>query len=149
MATPATAMQKRSEQRTEIENLPVLFSRLGDDVTRLFDTKMSLLKVEVKEDVSELLKTGIGIMVAAAVALIGFALASVAAARGIATQLTNAGFSQAGADGLGLLIVGVIYLIIGTIVALVMKGRLSKQSLVPDRTIREIRKDKEWLKKEI
>lgn len=149
MATPATAMHKRSEQRTEIENLPVLFTRLGDDVTRLFDTKMSLLKVEVKEDVTALLRAGIGIAVASAVALIGFALASVAAARGIATQLTNTGFSQAGEDGLGLLIVGLIYLILGTIVALVMKGRLSKQRLVPDRTIREIRKDKEWLKNEL
>lgn len=149
MATPATAMHKRSEQRTEIENLPVLFTRLGDDVTRLFDTKMSLLKVEVKEDVTALLRAGIGIAVASAVALIGFALASVAAARGIATQLTNTGFSQAGADGLGLIIIGLFYLIVGTIVALVMKGRLSKQRLVPDRTIREIRKDKEWLKNEL
>jgi hypothetical protein len=67
----------------------------------------------------------------------------------MATQLTNNGFSQAGADGLGLLIVGLIYLILGSIVAAVMKGRLSKQRLVPDRTIREIRKDKEWLKNEI
>ena len=149
MATPATAMNTRSEPRTEIENLPRLFTRLGDDVTQLFDSKMSLLKVEVKEDVTALLLTGIGIAVASMVALIGFALASVAAARGLATQLTNTGFSQAAADGLGFLIVGLIYLILGTIVALVMKGRLSKQSLVPNRTIDEIRKDKEWLKKEL
>ena len=149
MATPATAMNTRSEPRTEIENLPRLFTRLGDDVTQLFDSKMSLLKVEVKEDVTALLLTGIGIAVASMVALIGFALASVAAARGLATQLTNTGFSQAAADGLGFLIVGLIYLILGTIVALVMKGRLSKQSLVPNRTIDEIRKEKEWLKKEL
>ena len=149
MATPATAMNTRSEQRTEIENLPRLFTRLGDDVTQLFDTKMSLLRVEVKEDVTALLRAGIGIAIASMVALIGFALASVAAARGIATQLTNTGLSQAGADGLGFLIVGLIYLILGTIVAFVMKGRLSKQSLVPNRSIDEIRKDKEWLKKEL
>lgn len=149
MATPATAMNTRSEPRTEIENLPRLFTRLGDDVTQLFDTKMSLLKVEVKDDVTALLRAAIGIAVASTVALIGFALASVAAARGIANQLTDTGFSQAAADGLGFLSVGLIYLILGTIVALVMKGRLSKQSLVPDRTINEIRKDKEWLKKEL
>jgi uncharacterized membrane protein YqjE len=132
-----------------MENLPRLFTRLGDDVTRLFDTKMTLLRVEVKEDVTALLRAGIGIAVSSMVALIGFALASAAAAVGIATQLTKTGFSQPAAYGLGLLIVGVVYLILGTAVTLVMKGRLSKQSLVPNRTIDEIRKDKEWLKKEL
>jgi uncharacterized membrane protein YqjE len=148
MATPVKAMNGHSE-RTEIQELPRLFTRLGDDVTRLFDTKMSLLRVEVKEDVAALLRGAIGIATASMVALVGFALASSAAAVGIATQLTKAGFSQLGAYGLGLLIVGVVYLLMGTIAALVIKGRLAKQSLVPNRTIDEIRKDKEWLKKEL
>jgi hypothetical protein len=47
------------------------------------------------------------------------------------------------------MIVGAIYLMVGTIVALIMKGRLAKQSLVPNRTVDEFRKDKEWLKKEL
>ena len=149
MATPATAIDRRSEQRTEIENLPVLLGRLGDDVTRLFDTKMSLLRIEVKEDVNAFLRAGIGIAVASIVALLGFAFASVAAAFGIATLLADTDLSQAARHGLGFLSVGLIYLILGSIVAAVMKGRLSKQSLVPDRTIREIRKDKEWLKNEV
>ncbi|HEX5704376.1 MAG TPA: phage holin family protein [Pyrinomonadaceae bacterium] len=149
MATPATALDRRSEQRTEIENLPVLLSRLGDDVTRLFDTKMSLLRIEVKEDVTSFLRAGIGIAVASIVALLGFALASVAGAFGIATLLADTDLSQAARYGLGFLSVGLIYSILGSIVAVVMKGRLSKQSLVPDRTIREIRKDKEWLKNEL
>ena len=149
MATPVKAMNGHSEQRTEIQELPRLFTRLGDDVTRLFDTKMSLLRVEVKEDVTALLRGAIGIAGASMVILIGFALASSAAAVGIATQLTKTGFSQLGAYGLGLLIVGLVYLILGTIAAFVIKGRLAKQSLVPNRTIDEIRKDKEWLKKEL
>lgn len=148
MATPGTAINRRSE-RTETENLSVLITRLGDDVSQLFDTKMSLLKVEVKEDVDAFLRAGVGIAIAAIIALIGFALASVAAARGISTLLTNTNFSQAGRDGLGFVIVGATYLIVGTIVALIIKGRLSKQSLVPNRTVDEFRKDKEWLKKEL
>jgi uncharacterized membrane protein YqjE len=149
MASPATAIDVRPEHRTEIENLPRLLTRLGDDVTRLFDTKMSLLRVEVKEDVTALLRGAIGIAVASIVALIGFALASAAAAVGIATQLTKTGVTQPAAYAYGLLIVGLIYLILGTIAALVIKGRLAKQSLVPNRTIDEIRKDKEWLKNEL
>ena len=149
MATPGTAINSRSEQRTEIEQLPVLITRLGDSVSQLFDTKMSLLKVEVKEDVDAFLRAGVGIAIAAMVALLGFALASIAGALGISTLLANTNFSQAGRYGLGFVIVGAIYLVFGTIGALVMKARLSKQSLVPNRTVDEFRKDKEWLKKEL
>jgi uncharacterized membrane protein YqjE len=149
MGTPGTAVSRRSDQPTEIENLPVLLTRLGDDVTQLFDTKMSLLKVEVKEDVNTFLHAGVGIAVAAMVALVGFALASIAAALGISILLANTNLSQAGRYGSGFIIVGAVYLIVGTIVALIMKGRLSKQSLVPNRTVDEFRKDKEWLKKEL
>lgn len=149
MATPVTAINKRSEPPTEIENLPVLITRLGDDVSQLFDTKMSLLKVEVKEDVNAFLRAGVGIAIAAIIALTGFALASIAAARGVSILLANTSFSQAGKDSLGFIIVGAAYLIAGTIVALIMKGRLAKQSLVPNRTVDEFRKDKEWLKKEL
>lgn len=149
MATPVTAINKRLEQPTEIENLPVLLTRLGDDVTQLFDTKMSLLKVEVKEDVNAFLHAGVGIGVAAMVALIGFALASIAGALGISILLENTNLSQAGRYSLGFVIMGAAYILIGTIVALIMKGRLSKQSLVPNRTVDEFRKDKEWLKKEL
>jgi uncharacterized membrane protein YqjE len=149
MARPATALTQRSEQPTELENLPALLSRLGDDVTQLFDTKISLLKVEVKEDLNAFLGAGIGIAIASMIALIGFALASIAAALGISTLLANTNLSQAGRYGAGFVIVGVFYFIVGTAVALVMKGRLSKQSLVPNRTVDEFRKDKEWLKKEL
>lgn len=149
MATPGTAMNKRAEHQSELENLPVLLTRLGDDVMQLFDTKIGLLKVEVQEDVSAFLRAGTGIGIAGAVALVGFALVSVAAALGIATFLEGTNFSQAGRFGLGFVIVGAIYLVVGAIVALVMKGRLSRQSFVPNRTVDEFRKDKEWLKKEI
>ena len=149
MATPGKAMKGLSEERAEIENLPVLITRLGNDVSQLFDTQMSLLKVEVKEDVGAFLRAGVGIAIAAIIALMGFALASIAAARGISILLANTNLSQPGRDSLGFVIVGAAYLITGTIAALIMKGRIAKQSLVPNRTVEEFRKDKEWLKKEL
>jgi uncharacterized membrane protein YqjE len=149
MARPVTAINKRSDQATELENLPVLLTHLGDEVTQLFDTKISLLKVEIKEDVNAFLKAGVGIAAAAMIALIGFVLASVAGALGISILLENTNLSQAGRYSLVFVIIGAAYLIMGTIVALVMKGRLAKQSLVPNRTVDEFRKDKEWLKKEL
>jgi uncharacterized membrane protein YqjE len=138
-----------SKSSNSIKENSVLLTRLGDDVMQLFDTKMSLLRVEVQEDVNAFLRAGIIIAIAAMVALVGFALASVALALGISTQLANATLTTTGRYGLSFVIVGAIYLIVGTIVALVIKRRLSKQSLVPNRTVDEFRKDKEWSKKEL
>ena len=56
------------------ESLPSLFGRLGDDVMQLFDTKLSLLKVEIKEEANEYARDGIMIGVGGVIAAIGFAL---------------------------------------------------------------------------
>jgi uncharacterized membrane protein YqjE len=143
------------EPQTEIENLPALFGRLGDDVMRLVDTKLSLIKVELKEDASFYARNGAYTAVGAMVALIGFALVNVAVAFFIANFF---GSNAAGAVaqkfgptsyGLGFLITGVLYIVIGGIVVLVMKKRLADYNPVPTTTLDEIRKDKQWLKNEI
>ena len=131
------------------ESLPTLFSRLGDDVMQLFDTKMSLLKVELKEEANEYARDGIMIGVGGVIAAVGFALLNVALAFGISTLLANADLSQAAKYAIGFLAAGVLYLIIGGIIIATMKNRLAKQSLVPDRTVAELRKDKQWLKNEL
>jgi hypothetical protein len=38
---------------------------------------------------------------------------------------------------------------VGGIVILTIKGRLAKRDLVPNRTVEELRKDKQWLKNEL
>lgn len=131
------------------ESLPSLFSRLGDDVMQLFDTKMSLLKVEIKEEASEYAHSGVMIAVGGVIAAIGFALLNVAVAFGISILLASADLSQAAKYAIGFLSAGVLYLIIGGIIVSTMKNRLAKQSLVPDRTVAELRKDKQWLKNEL
>ena len=131
------------------ESLPSLFSRLGDDVMQLFDTKMSLLKVEIKEEANEYARDGIMIGAGGIIAAVGFALLNVALAFGISTLFANTDLSQAAKYAIGFLSAGVLYLIIGSIIMMTMKNRLAKQSLVPDRTVAELRKDKQWLKNEL
>ena len=134
---------------TNNESLPTLFSRLGDDVMQLFDTKMSLLKVELKEEASAYARSGVMMAVGGVVAAIGFALLNVAVAFGISTLLADADISQPAKYAIGFLAAGVLYLIVGGIMISVMKSRLAKQNLVPDRTVEELRKDKQWLKNEL
>ena len=150
MAASATgATSTAMSPRTENENLPSLFSRLGDDVMQLFDTKMSLLKVELKEEANAYARGGAMIAIGGVIAAIGFALLNVAVAFGISVLLAGVDISQAARYAIGFLAAGVLYLIIGGIIVSTMKNRLAKQSLVPDRTVEELRKDKQWLKNEL
>ena len=131
------------------ESLPTLFSRLGDDVMQLFDTKMSLLKVEIKEEANEYARGGAMIAVGGVIAAIGFALLNVALAFGISILFADTALSQPAKYAIGFVTAGVLYLIVGTIMISAMKSRLAKQSLIPDRTVEELRKDKQWLKNEL
>ena len=150
MATSATgATSAAMSTRTDNESLPSLFSRLGDDVMQLFDTKMSLLKVELKEEANNYARGGAMIAVGGVIAAIGFALLNVALAFGIATLISNIDISQPAKYAIGFVTAGVLYLIVGAIIVTTMKNRLAKQNLVPDRTVAELRKDKQWLKNEL
>jgi uncharacterized membrane protein YqjE len=137
------------EPRNELEHIPGLLSRLGDDVTQLLDTKLSLLKVEVKEDVQAYVRGGVMIGVGAVIATIGFALLNVAVAFGVSILFEQTTLSQPARYALGFIVTGAVYLLIGGIIVLAMKSRLAKQGMVPNRTIDELRKDKQWLKKEL
>ena len=143
-AAPATS----SAQAGDIEALPALFGRLGDDVMRLLDTKLSLLKVEVKEDADAYIHGGVMIGIGGVIAAVGFALLNVAVAFAVSTLLPD-DWSPPAKYALGFVITGLVYLIIGGIIVLVTKNRLANRNPVPNRTVDELRKDKQWLKKEI
>ena len=141
-AAPATSVQ------AEIEALPTLFGRLGDDVMKLLDTKLSLLKVEVKEDADAYIRGGVMIGIGGVIAAVGFALLNVAVAFGVSTLLP-VDWSPPARYAVGFVVTGIVYLIIGGIIVVVMKNRLANRNPVPTRSVDELRKDKQWLKKEI
>ena len=143
-----------SQPAADMGELPTLLGRLGDDVMRLVDTKLSLVKVELKEDASFYARNGAFTAVGAMVALIGFALVNVAVAFFISSFFANGAATTAErftptSYGLGFLITGVIYIVIGGVAVLVMKNKLAAYNPVPTTTLDEIRKDKQWLKNEI
>ena len=137
----------------DLENLPTLLGKLGDDVMRLVDTKLSLVKVELKEDAAFYARNGAFTAVGAMVALIGFALVNVAFAFFITNFFANDGAAAERfgptSYGLGFLITGILYVVIGGVIVLLMKNRLAAYNPVPTTSLEEIRKDKQWLKNEI
>ena len=150
-ATPATTDQ----QQVDIDNLPSLLGRLGDNVMELVDAKLNLVKVEIKEDASFYARNGALTAVGGVIAAIGFALLNVAVAFFISTLFgsddpgTVAQKYGPVSYGVGFLITGLLYLIVGGVIVLSMKKRLASYNPVPTRSLEEIRKDKQWLKNEM
>ena len=130
------------------ETLPSLFSRLSDQITELFDAKLALLRVELKEEINTYLR-GISMIIAGAVvALIGFALLNVAIAFLISIVFANTHMSQPARYALGFVITAALYLVAGAVVTVKAKNKIAKQGIVPPRTARELERDKEWLQKQ-
>jgi uncharacterized membrane protein YqjE len=144
-AAPARAGEPT---QAELETLPGLFGRLGDDVMRLLDAKLGLLKVELKEEAAAYGGTAALLAVGGMVAAIGFALLNVAVAFFVA-RLFFGSFTPPVSYALGFLVTGALYLLIGGAVILVMKNRLATLKAAPERSLEELRKDKQWLKNEI
>ena len=156
MAATRTSLTKvngtnanEAAMRDETESLPTLFTRLGDDAMALFNSQLALFKVEIKEEANAYARGAMMIGLGAVVAAIGFALLNVAVAFGVSTLFAQANLSQPATYALGFVITGIFYLLLGAIIVMAIKSRLSKQQLVPNRTVEELRKDKEWLKNEL
>ena len=146
MANQSTAMP---EIGRAVDALPSLFTRLGDQLTQLFDAKLSLLRIELKEEVATYLRGTVMIVAGVVVALIGFALLNVAIAFLISMVFESVHISQAARYALGFVITAGLYLVVGGIVILKAKNRMAKQGIVPPKTATELERDKEWLKKQV
>jgi len=148
-ATKQSLINVDASTPAQIDGLPNLFSRLADDVMELVNSQLALFKVEIKEEANAYARGAAMIAFGAAVAIVGFALLNVAIAFAVSTLFSQANFSQPASYALGFLVTGGFYVLVGAIVVLVMKNRLAHRNLMPERTVQELRKDKQWLKNEL
>ena len=151
MAASRTSLNAatQSPPQADAETLPSLVGRLGDDVMQLFDTKLDLLKVEIKEEAKAYARGGTVLAVGVIIAVVGFALLNMAVAFAVSTLFVNSNLTEPAKYALGFVITGFFYVLLGGIVVAVIKNHLAKQDLVPNRTVQEFRKDKQWLKNEL
>ena len=147
--TSLTTTENDLATRTDNEGLPTLFGRLGDDIMQLFNSQLALFKVEIKEEASAYARAVTIIAIGGVIATVGFALLNVAIAFAVSTLFAQANFSQPASYALGFVVTGGFYILVGAVVVMLMKNRLAKQDLVPQRTVAELRKDKQWLKNEL
>ena len=135
--------------KREPESLPALFAKLVDELTQLFDTKLTLLRVEIKEEVATFTRGAVIILIGGVVVLVGFALLNVALAFLMSTIFEGSNFSQAVRYALGFMITSLIYLIGGAVTIVITKNRLARLGIVPKETVAELERDKEWLQNEV
>src|SRR6185295_19641940 len=105
----STALAERTTE-SERTDLPSLVERLADDVASLFDQKLTLLKVEVKEEVNAYVRGGLMILGGGVVAAVGFALANIALAFAVSTMFAQMDMTQPARYALGFLVTGFAYL---------------------------------------
>jgi uncharacterized membrane protein YqjE len=142
----STAAVPAMHSQADIDSLPALFGRLGDNMMTLLDAKLKLLKKEVTDDALAYVRSAAMIAVGGVVALVGLALVNVALALFVSKLFS---FSQPVNYALGFLIMGALYLAIGGILVFTMKNRMASRNPVPEKTVEELRKDQQWLKNEM
>jgi len=131
------------------DSLPALVGRVGEDLSRLVDTKLSLLKIEIQDDLHSYFRVAAHVVAAGAVAAVGFGLVSVGVALfGARLLAQSASLSWPTAQATGFVFIGLVFMGGGVIVARLALGRLKSIDATPERSIRELERDRKWLRAE-
>jgi len=126
---------------TESQSLPELLSTLVTQMSTLFRQEIRLARTETSENITRMTNGGMMLAVAAVVILPGLVLFLEA----IAAMLVAGGMEPRWS----LLVVSVVTLAVGAILVFVGLGRLNAASLMPDRTIEQVRRDASTVKEQV
>lgn len=127
-----------------IHYLGELFSKLSSDAGNLINLQIELLKAELRESTTVLARNSVLIVAGAMVGAIAFAVITLAIIGFVAAVLPITEDIMAWA--VAALIVGLVYsLIAGGLVLAGIKS-LKSRNMKPERSIEEIKRDKEWVK---
>ena len=130
-------VERRADPGEGRESFGELLSQLANNSAALVRDEIALAKQEMSEKVSSFRSGVVTIAVGGVVALLGILALVAAAIIGLAHYMDA---------GLAALIVGVVFALIGGIIAFVGMGRLKRTSLKPEQTMETLEEDKEWLK---
>jgi hypothetical protein len=130
----------------ETRSLAHLVRELRDETTELLRQEIALVRAEVGDSVSRMLRNAGLLGVGALVALLGLVFILAAIATLIAAALADAGVEAPTAAWLGPMIVGVVVAVVG--VAMVQKARstLRRTHLYPDQTVETMRENAQWIR---
>ena len=118
-----------------------LFRQLADDSATLIRQEVALAKTEMRQNVQHAARDASMIAVGGVVAAIG-ALVLVA-------FLVMIVGKALGAPWAGALAVGLLFVVVGAVLAMRAAKHLKKDTLTPEQTIRSLKEDKQWVQSEM
>jgi uncharacterized membrane protein YqjE len=122
------------------QGLGSLVSGIVEDLQNIVRGEVRLAKTEMREDVASMGRGATALAAGALIALVGFIFLMLGA-----TYLLNKSLEMWLSAG----IVGVVLLVIGGILVMTGKNRLSAASLKPTETIDSLKEDQQWANQQI
>lgn len=126
-----------------------LFRKLRDECVTLMRQEVQLAKTETAEKAKTAARNSAMLGVGAVVAVAGLLFVLLGVSFIVTALLVKAGVSWLASLWLGPLIVGIATAIVGYV--LIRKGMsaFKQESVVPERTIRSLQEDQQWLKQKL
>jgi uncharacterized membrane protein YqjE len=118
-----------------------LFRQLAQDSATLVRQEMALAKAELRENVKSVARDTAKIAVGAVLAAVGALV--------LVLFLVLLLGDALGKYWLGALIVGLLFAIVGAVLAMGAMKRLKQDSITPDQTLQTLKEDKQWLQSEM
>jgi uncharacterized membrane protein YqjE len=118
-----------------------LFKQLAQDSTTLLRQEVALAKAELQQNVRTAVRDATMVAVGGGLALVGALVLVLFLVLALGDALNE--------YWLGALIVGVLFLVIGGIMAMGALRKLRGDGLAPERTIQTLKEDKQWAQSEI
>lgn len=146
-ATPTTRPENErpmtgdgGTEHYEGESVPGLFRKLANDVSTLFTQEIALAKAEMTSAVTDI-RTGITSVASGGLVLYAGILFLLGGVMMLLTQWVSTMVAA--------FIVGGVVTVIGAIMLMVGKKKMSADSMKPDRTMDSLRKDTEFAKRKV
>lgn len=118
-----------------------LFRQLAQDSATLVRQEMNLAKAELKSNVKSVARDAAMVAVGGILALVGVVVLIAFLVVAVGDALDN--------YWLGALVVGVLFLLVGGLLAMSSLKKLKHEEVVPTRTLETLKEDKQWLQSEI
>lgn len=126
----------------EASRLADMVHRLTADLGTMISLKIDLLKAEIRESVNGYAKDGVMLAIAAVMAVFAALFINVVLMCALARLFP---FSDPINYALGALVVTLLHGTGAVVLALIARKRMAKRTLVPERTLQEFKRDKEWI----
>lgn len=123
----------------EKDNYPIstLISDLVEDLTQLFRQEIILAKTEMSENISQVVRGGVGLAMGGMVLFAGFLVLMFCAVLALANVM---------APWVAALIVGGVAALMGLVLLAIGRNKLKAQNIAPLQTVESLKRDKELAK---